>query len=251
MIHCRSPKEIVKLQSAAHLLVETFQIVEKIVEPGRKTGDIDAAVEHFITKSGGKPAFKGYRGFPKSTCISIDKVVVHGIPGETPLAEGQIVGVDIGVELGGYYADAAKSYAVGAISGGKRRLLQVTEQALEKGIGQVQPGNRISDISRAVQTTAEAGGFSVVKELVGHGIGTALHEEPEIPNYIDERHGVQPRIQAGMVFAIEPMINAGVDAVKILSDGWTVVTADGKPSAHFEHTVTATEEGPVILTLGR
>ena len=251
MIHRRSKKEIAELQNSANVLIETFHLVDTLVEPGRKTGDIDREVEQFIRKSGGTPAFKGYRGFPASTCISIDEVVVHGIPDERVLKEGEIVGIDIGVELNGYFSDAARTYGVGAVSPEKKQLLTVTETALEKGIQQVRTGNRISDISRAVQTCAESEGFSVVRDMVGHGIGTSLHEEPEIPNFIDSRRGPMPRILEGMVFAIEPMINTGVFNISILQDGWTVVTNDHKPSAHFEHTVAVTEDGPLILTLGR
>ncbi|MFC1562374.1 type I methionyl aminopeptidase, partial [candidate division KSB1 bacterium] len=182
---------------------------------------------------------------------SIDEVVVHGIPAEQIIAEGQIVGVDIGVELDGYFSDSARTFAVGEVSEEKKNLMRVTEKALEKAIEQAVINNRVSDISHAVQSIAEREGFSVVRDLVGHGIGAALHEEPEIPNFVDPRRDPQPKIQAGMVFAIEPMVNAGDYRISILQDGWTVVTADSKPSAHFEHTVAVTDNGPLILTLGR
>lgn len=251
MIHRRSPKEIQRLQAAADLLVEAFHQIESEVKPGVATDEIDNIIEQSIIKSGGKPAFKGYRGFPKSSCISIDEVVVHGIPDGARLKNGQIVGIDIGVELNGYFSDAARSFSVGEISEEKERLLNVTEKALKKGIEQVVEGNRISDISKTIQDHVEKENFSVVRELVGHGIGSALHEEPEIPNFYDSRRGPQPKIQTGMVFAIEPMVNMGVYDVVTLPDGWTVITADKKPSAHFEHTVVLTENGSVILTLGR
>jgi len=251
MIFRRTEKEIAKMQAAADVLVKTFQVVEKHIEPGRKTADIDKEIEQFIMSSGGVPAFKGYRGFPASACISIDEVVVHGIPGDRTLEDGQIVGVDIGVQLDGYYSDACRTFAVGEISEEKKRLMEVTEISLEKGIEQARAGNRISDISGAVQKYVEAAGFSVVRELVGHGIGTSLHEEPEIPNFVNEGRGSHPKIKSGMVFAIEPMVNTGKFFVKIMPDGWTVVTADNKPSAHFEHTIVVTEDGPMILTQGR
>jgi len=251
MIHRRSPKEIDLMRSAAKVLIETFHIVEKMVKPGIKTIDVDKAVEKFIVKSGARPAFKGYRGFPGSCCISIDEVVVHGIPNRRVMKEGQIVSVDIGVELNGYFADAARTFAVGTLSAEKKKLVEVTVDSLQRGIEQAIEGNRISDISRAIQNWVEQEGFSVVRDLVGHGIGSSLHESPEIPNYVDAKRGPQPQIQSGMVFAIEPMVNSGNKRIKFLSDGWTVVTSDRKPSAHFEHTVAITNDGPDILTLGR
>ncbi|MCP4727176.1 MAG: type I methionyl aminopeptidase [bacterium] len=251
MIYRRSPAEIVKMKAAAKILVETFKLVENLVKPGVETGQIDLEIEKFIRKAGANPAFKGYRGFPASACISIDEVVVHGIPGKRSLETGQIVGIDIGVKLDGYYADAARTFAVEEISEEKRRLMDVTEKALEKAIESAVFGNRFSDISKSVQNYAESNGYSVVRELVGHGIGANLHEEPEIPNYYDENRGPMPRIMPGMVFAIEPMINIGVKEIEFLRDGWTVITADKKPSAHFEHTVAVTDNGTEILTQGR
>jgi len=251
MIHRRSLKEIDLMRLAAKILVETFHIVEKMIEPGIKTIDVDRAVENLITKSGALPAFKGYRGFPCSCCISIDEVVVHGIPNNRIIKEGQLVSVDIGVELNGYFADAARTFAIGTLSAEKKRLLKVTSDSLCKGIEQAMENNRVSDISRAIQNRVEKEGFSIVRDLVGHGIGSSLHEPPEIPNYVDDKREPQPRIQSGMVFAIEPMVNSGGSKIKFLSDGWTVVTSDRKPSAHFEHTVAVTDDGPDILTLGR
>ena len=251
MIYRRSREEITAMRSAAQILVETFHVVEKAVKPGVKSIDLDRMVEEFITKCNARPAFKGYRGFPNSTCISIDEVVVHGIPNQRMFEEGQIVSVDIGVELNGYYSDAARTFAVGDISSEKEMLLKTTEDSLHKGIEKAVIDNKISDISQAVQEHAEVGGYSVVRDLVGHGIGTSLHEAPEIPNFVDDRRGPQPRIQEGMVFAIEPMVNIGGYEITFLSDGWTVVTTDRKPSAHFEHTVAITHNGPDILTSGR
>ncbi len=251
MIHRRSPKEIAKMQSAANLLIETFRLVEKLVEPGVSTIYLDNEIEKFIVKSGGRPAFRGYRGFPASACISIDEVVVHGIPGRQKLDEGQIVGIDMGVELDGYFSDACRTYAIGEIAADKKKLMSVTESAPNRGIEQVQAGNRISDISKAIQSYVEKENFSVVRDLVGHGIGTSLHEEPEVPNFFDDRRGHHPVLMEGMVLAIEPMVNMGVYGVSIMSDGWTVVTQDRKPSAHFEHTVAVSANGPLILTKGR
>jgi methionyl aminopeptidase len=251
MIHRRSPKEIELIQAAAEILIETFRQVETILEPGKKTDEIDKEIERFINKSRGKPAFKGYRGFPKSSCISIDEEVVHGIPGKRIIREGQIISIDIGIEYGGYFADAARTFRIGTITAEKAKLIQVTEEALQKGIEQTIEGNHISDIGQAIQMRVESAGFSVVRDLVGHGIGTQLHEEPEIPNFVDEHRRISPRIFPGVVFAIEPMVNAGTYTIETLADGWTVVTEDRRPSAHFEHTVAVTENGPAILTLGR
>ena len=251
MINRRSSKEIEKMQAAADVLIETFHLVDRIVEPGIKTIEIDREVENHIRKSGGTPAFKGYRGYPGSTCISINEVVVHGIPGDRTLEAGQIVGIDIGVEMDGYFSDCAKTYALGEVSPEKKQLLEITEKALELGIEQAVIDNHVSDIGKEVQKFVEDAGFSVVRDLVGHGIGTKMHEPPEVPNYFDNRRGPLPRILEGMVFAIEPMVNVGTYDIKILEDGWTVVTVDNKPSAHFEHTVAVTNNGPRILTLGR
>ncbi|MFC1553201.1 type I methionyl aminopeptidase [candidate division KSB1 bacterium] len=251
MIYCRSPKEIDLMRRAAEVLVKTFDLVTESIGPGTKSIELDRAVENYIVGSGAKPAFKGYRGFPNSTCISIDEVVVHGIPNDRKFENGQLVSIDIGVELNGYFADAARTYAIGEISDEKQKLMSVTENALEKGINEAVDGNRISNISGAIQTYAEDMGFSVVRDLVGHGIGQSLHEDPEIPNFIDERKGPQPKITTGMVFAIEPMINTGGWEVSFMPDGWTIITKDFSTSAHFEHTIAVTENGPEILTSGR
>jgi methionyl aminopeptidase len=204
--------------------------------------------EEFIRSRGARPAFKGYMGFPATLCVSIDDAVVHGIPGKEILKDGQIVGIDCGAELDGYYGDHARSFAVGTIDVAKQKLLDVTRESLANGIEQAVPGNYVGDIGNAVQCHAENNGFSVVRELVGHGIGTELHEEPQIPNYGNAKQGYQ--LRSGMCIAIEPMINAGGKEVYTATDGWTILTKDGKPSAHFEHTVAITDSGPKILSVG-
>lgn len=209
--------------------------------------DIDREAETFILDHGAKPAFKGYNGFPNSLCVSINETVVHGIPHDHPFREGDIISVDCGVLLNGFFGDAAYTYAIGEIDADTQRLLQVTKESLALGIAQARVGNRIGDISYAIQDYAEnAHGLGVVRELVGHGIGRSLHEEPEVPNF--GRRGTGPVIKAGLVIAIEPMINLGLRKVKQLSDGWTINTADKKPSAHFEHTIAVTEAGPELLS---
>jgi methionyl aminopeptidase len=223
-------------------------MLEPYVVPGARVFDLDKMAEEFICSQGARPAFKGYMGFPSTLCVSIDHAVVHGIPGEEILSEGQIVGIDCGAELDGYFGDHAKSFAVGNIDTDKQLLLDVTRESLMKGIEQAKPGNYVGDIGNAVQAYAESHGFSVVRELVGHGIGTALHEEPQIPNYGKANHGY--KLRAGMCIAIEPMINAGVKEVYTAKDGWTILTKDGKASAHFEHTIAITEDGPKILSVG-
>lgn len=248
MISIREEWEIEKLKHSADLLVRAFcEIGEKIV-PGITSQSLDEIAETVIRDGGGRPAFKGYKGYPASICASVDAVVVHGIPDKASLKEGSILSVDIGVLLDGYYSDAAKTYAVGAISESKQKLMSTTLKALHRGIRKCRTGNHLSDISHAIQSTAESAGYQVVRALVGHGIGTELHEEPQIPNYGQPGRG--PKLKAGMVFAIEPMVNTGTSDVEILEDGWTVRTKDYKPSAHFEHTVLITQGKPEILTLG-
>lgn len=251
MINRRTSKELELMRTAARILVDTFHMVEEELKPGLTTKEIDDKIEKFIVDSDARPAFKGYKGFPGSSCISIDEVVVHGIPDQRIIAEGQLVSIDIGVEYKNYYSDSARTFAICSVTEEKQNLVKVTEDSLAKGIEQVIEGNRISDISHAIQSYIEPEGFSIVRDLVGHGIGTSLWEEPEIPNYVDERKGTQPKILSGMIFAIEPMVNIGDHQINFLSDGWTVVTSDNKPSAHFEHTVAVTDNGPEILTLGR
>jgi len=221
--------------------------LERMIEPGVSTADLDREAERYCRRQGAVPAFKGYRGFPASLCVSLNQEVVHGIPSRrVRLRAGDLVSIDFGVRYQGYYGDAAVTIAVGGLDEERARLQAVTREALERGIAQVTIGRRVSDISRAIQAHVEAHGFSVVRQFVGHGIGRRLHEPPEIPNYV--REGASPRLQPGMVLAIEPMVNAGTWEVKVLKDGWTVVTADGRPSAHFEHSVAVTEDGPLVLS---
>jgi methionyl aminopeptidase len=246
MIVIKSPREIDLIHKSCQLVVESFNVVEKLIKPGVRTIELDKAVADFIYSKGGRPAFKGFKGYPANICVSIDEQVVHGIPCEQCLIVGQIVSVDIGVELNSYYGDAAKTYPVGEISVEKKRLLDVTKQSLYMGIEQAKELNRLSDVSHAIQSYVEKAGYSVVRELVGHGVGRQLHEEPQIPNYGKPHQG--PRLRAGMVLAIEPMVNCGIDEVITADDNWTVSTKDGLPSAHFEHTVAITKNGPVILT---
>ncbi len=247
MIHLKSLSEIEKIRESCRIVVESLRLAKTLVQPGLKVVDLNLSIENFIRSCGAKPAFKGYRGFPASACLSIDDAVVHGVPkeGET-LKEGQIIGVDVGVYKNGFYGDSAITLPVGAIGEEKQKLLDVTRASLYEGIAQAVVGNRIHDISAAVQKYVERHGFSVVRELVGHGIGRHLHEEPSVPNFGKEATGA--RIKAGMVFCVEPMINMGTYEVYTQGDQWTVCTADGKPSAHFEHTIAITDEGPEILT---
>jgi len=216
------------------------------VRAGVTTSELDRLAEEFIRSQGGRPSFKGYRGFPASICSSVNDQVVHGIPGPRELKDGDIVGIDVGVELEGYHGDAAWTFPVGEVSDEAKRLLQVTREALAMGIAQARPGGRIGDISHAVQSHVEAAGFSVVRELVGHGIGREMHEEPQVPNYGPPGRG--PRLMVGQVLAIEPMVNIGGAEVVTGSDGWTIATRDGSLSAHFEHTVAVGATGPVILS---
>jgi methionyl aminopeptidase len=243
----RSHAEIDKLRRANQLVARVLAELRAMVAPGVTTKDIDTVAETRVLEAGGKPAFKGYHGYPATVCTSINEQVVHGIPSTRPLVKGDIVSIDMGAVLEGYYGDCAVTVPVGETSPAAAELLKVTEESLFRGIDAVKPGARVSDIGAAVQQHVEAVGFSVVREFVGHGIGTSLHEEPQIANYGPAGHG--PRLSEGMVFAIEPMVNAGKADVKVLSDGWTAVTRDGKLSAHFEHTVVVTRDGCEILTL--
>ena len=247
MIVCKSAAEIEKMRAANQLVARVLEELAAMVAPGVSTADLDAAAEAKVRAAGAEPAFKGYRGYPSTLCASVNEQVVHGIPNRRPLASGDIVSLDMGVKLAGYYGDSAVTVAVGAVSDEVRRLLRVTQEALETGIAQVRVGGRISDIGHAIQAYVEAQGFSVVREFVGHGIGAALHEEPQIANYGEPGRG--PRLAEGMTLAIEPMVNMGKAAVKVLGDGWTAVTKDGSLSAHFEHTVAVTKSGPDVLTL--
>jgi methionyl aminopeptidase len=248
MIPVKTAGEIQSLRRSAALLVRTFRAVEAALVPGVTTERLDAIAQETIASGGGIPAFKGYNGYPSTVCVSIDEQVVHGIPGPARLKNGTLVSVDIGVNLDGLFTDAAKTYAMGEVPPEKRRLMETTYQALHRGIRHCRKGAHLSDVSHAIQKYVESMGYSVVRELVGHGIGRAMHEEPQIPNFGPASRG--PRLKEGMALAIEPMVNLGQEGVKILEDGWTVVTADGSPSAHFEHTVLVTGDEPEILTLG-
>jgi methionyl aminopeptidase len=247
VIVCRSQSEIEKLRRVNQLVARILAELRQVVVPGITTADIDGLAERRVREAGAEPAFKGYHGYPATVCASVNEQVVHGIPSSRPLVNGDIVSIDMGAKLDGFFGDCAVTVPVGAVSPQASELLRVTEEALFRGIDCVRPGARVSDIGAAVQRHVEAQGFSVVREFVGHGIGTSLHEEPQVANYGPAGHG--PRLSEGMVLAIEPMVNAGKPAVKVLSDGWTAVTRDKSLSAHFEHTVVVTREGCEILTL--
>ena len=247
MISIKSTREIELMRTAGRIVAETHELLREAIRPGITTLELDVIAEAYIRKSGGIPAFKGYNGFPASICSSINEQVVHGIPGHIELKDGDIIGIDIGAFYEGYCGDAARSYGIGQIDDEKKKLLRVTEESFFAGIKHALAGNRLSDISHAVQKHVESNGFSVVRDLVGHGIGREMHEDPQIPNYGMPHKG--PRLAAGMALAVEPMVNQGRYAVKVLKDGWTVVTADGKPSAHYENTILITSGEPEILTL--
>jgi methionyl aminopeptidase len=247
MIPLKSPDEIESIRAAGRILRQALKAAGRALRPGISTRELDEIVRETIESAGARPAFKGYRGFPGNSCISVNEMVVHGIPGDRVLAEGDLVSVDVGVVLGGFYADSADTFSVGEVNGPAQRLMDVTRKALAKGVEQCWPDNHLGDISHAIQVQVEANGFSVVRELVGHGIGRELHEEPQIPNFGPPGRG--PVLKPGMVLAIEPMVNAGSGEVRTLPDEWTVVTADGQLSAHYEYTVAVTDNGPDILTL--
>lgn len=247
MISIKSPRETELMRIAGRIVAETHELLRETIRPGITTLELDAIAEVHIKKCGAIPAFKDYNGFPSSICTSINEQVVHGIPGPIALKDGDIIGIDIGAVYGGYFGDAARSYGIGNIDKETERLLKVTEESFFKGIEYALPGNRLSDISHSIQKYVESNGFSVVRDFVGHGIGKNMHEDPQIPNYGMPNKG--PRLVAGMALAIEPMVNQGRYAVKVLKDGWTVVTVDGKPSAHYENTIVVTNDKPEILTL--
>ncbi len=247
MIIIKSRKEIEKIKSSCNIVARALEELKKIVCSGITTRELDRIAEDFIVKSGGIPAFKGYRGYPNSSCISVNEEIVHGIPSGRCLKDGDIVSIDLGVLLDGYYGDAAITVAVNKIDNETGKLLEVTEKSLYKAIGIAKTGNRVADISCTIQDYVEGAGYSVVREFVGHGIGRSLHEDPPVPNFGERGKG--PRLKAGMVLAIEPMVNAGGSDLLILDNGWTAVTKDGRRSAHFEHTVAITEDGPVILSM--
>lgn len=247
MIVCRSAAELEKMKASGRLVGEVLTAMTSAVVPGISTGELDALAERLIVDAGAKPAFKGYHGYPATICASVNEEVIHGIPSKTRvLKEGDVISIDVGASLNGYFGDSAVTLPVGTISKEAATLLRVTEESLYKAIDVVRPGGRVSDIGHAVQKHVEAFGFSVVRDFVGHGIGERMHEDPQIPNYGEPGRG--PRLAEGMVLAIEPMVNAGTPAVKVLSDGWTAVTRDKSLSAHFEHTVAVTADGAWILT---
>jgi methionyl aminopeptidase len=247
VIVCRSAAELEQMREAGRLVGEVLTELAATVAPGVSTGDLDALAEKRIRQAGATPAFKGYHGYPATICASVNDEVIHGIPsGRRVLHEGDVISIDCGAQLNGYFGDSAVTLPVGMISEKAATLLRVTEESLYKAIEAARAGNRVSDIGHAVQKHCEAYGFSIVREFVGHGIGQKMHEEPQVPNYGQPGHG--PRLTEGMVLAIEPMVNAGAPAVKVLADGWTAVTRDGSLSAHFEHTVAVTAGAPWILT---
>ncbi len=246
MIICRSPEEIEKLRRSGRLVRELLGEIGERAKAGVSTLELEKYTEKRLAEVGAQPAFKGYRGYPCCLCTSVNDQIIHGIPSSRRLQEGDVLSVDLGVILGGYYGDSALTLAVGKISPGAQKLLEVTEEALERAIEKARPGNRLGDISAAVQGYVESHGFSVVREFVGHGIGRELHEEPQIPNFGLPGHG--PVLKEGMVLAIEPMVNAGSPASRVLDDHWTAVTVDGEYSAHFEHMVAVTRNGPDVLT---
>jgi len=246
MIHLRAPEEVAKIRESARMVADCLDHLEALVAPGVSTLDLDRAAEEFVRARGALPAFKGYRGYPATLCVSVNDVVVHGIPDKTVLAEGDIVGCDMGVIVDGWYGDSARTFAVGSVDAESKRLLEVTREAMHAGIAQAVEGKRIGDIGQAVQAVVEAAGFTVVRDLVGHGIGRQLHEDPQVPNY--GRAGKGLKLSVGQVLAIEPMVNVGRPDVFTKGDGWTVVTRDGRRSAHFEHTIAVGRETPEILS---
>jgi methionyl aminopeptidase len=242
----KSPQEIDKMAAAGAILVRTLSLVEAKIRPGVTTGELDAAAERYIRSQGATPAFKGYRGFPGSLCVSPNSMVVHGIPGSYKLRKGDILSVDCGVVLDGWVADAARTFAVGSISVVGRKLLDTTEASLFAAVEQCRPGNRLGDVSHAVQQVVEADGLSVVRSLVGHGIGRDMHEDPQIPNYGPPGKG--PKLEEGMVLAVEPMVTAGRHDVRLADDHWAIYSQDGSLAAHFEFTIAVTADGPRVLT---
>lgn len=246
MVHIRTDREISLIAASCQIVADTLNMLSDHINPGVRIKDLDKMAEEFILSRDARPAFKGYMGFPSTLCVSVDDEVVHGIPSDRYLEEGQIVGIDCGAEKEGYYGDHAITFSVGNVSESRKKLMQTTKDCLMKGIAEAKPGNFVSDIGYAIQTHAEGNGYSVVRELVGHGIGSSLHEEPQIPNYGTPNQGY--KLCEGMCIAIEPMINMGNKEVKTDSDGWTIRTSDGEVSAHFEHTIAITSDGPKILS---
>ena len=246
MIIRKSAQEIETMARAGTVVAETLALLEEQIQPGITTAELDAAAEEFIRSHGGEPTFKGYKGYPAATCLSPNSMVVHGIPGKVKLENGDTLSVDVGVTLDGFVADSAWTVPVGSISADAQKLLDTCKAALEAGIAEARVGNTVSDISRAVQTVTEGGGFSVIRSLVGHGVGRSMHEDPQVPNFVGSYKG--PELQEGMTIAIEPMITAGGPDVYIHDDEWSISTTDGSLAAHFEHTVAVTATGPRVLT---
>ncbi len=246
MIICKSPAEISKMREAGKVVASALKLANDNIRPGLTTIELEDMIENLIINSVARPAFKGYHGYPASICASVNDEVVHCIPSERTLKSGDILSVDVGVELDGYFGDAAKTFAVGEVTDQAKNLMDITEKSLYAGIEMAKVGNRLSDISHEIQLTAESAGYTVVREYVGHGIGSEMHEDPQIPNFGPSGNG--PLLKEGMVIALEPMVNVGDFEVKVRSDEWTVVTADGSLSAHFEHSVALTKDGPMILT---
>lgn len=247
MIILKTKREIEIMRKAGRLVAQAHELVKQNIKPGITTGELDRIVEDFLRSQNSVPTFKGYNGFPHSICASVNEEVVHGMPGKRKLQEGDIISIDIGATFEGYVGDSAKTHFVGEVSDEKRRLVEVTRQSFYEGIKFARESFRLSDISHAIQQYVESAGFSVVRDYVGHGVGKKMHESPQIPNF--GKPGKGPRLQEGMVLAIEPMINAGTYNVKVLDNNWTVVTVDGKPSAHYEHTVAITDGEPLLLTV--
>jgi methionyl aminopeptidase len=249
MVKIRTDKEIELMAISNKIVADTLDLITEHIKVGAAPTELDQMAEEFIRSHDARPAFKGYMGYPSTLCISIDDAVVHGIPNGKLFEEGQIVGIDCGVEKDGYFGDHARTFYIGEVDKDKKDLMRVTKTALEIGISKAQPGSYVSDIGHAIQKYVESKGYSVVRELVGHGIGTELHEEPQVPNFGSPHQGY--RIKPGMCLAIEPMINLGSKEIFTDSDGWTVRTKDGKPSAHFEHTIAILKDGPQILSKGK
>jgi methionyl aminopeptidase len=242
----KSPEEIARMARAGQVLAATLDLVQENIRPGISTGELDALAERFIRSQGGVPTFKGYRGFPGSICASPDSMIVHGIPGRERLKAGGIISIDVGVTLDGWVADAARTFGVGEIGALDRNLLDTTEESLHAGVAKARAGNRMGDLSHAIQEVAEGAGLAVVRSLVGHGVGRSMHEDPQVPNH--GKPGKGPLLEEGMVLAIEPMTTSGGPAVRVGGDGWAIYSQDGSPAAHFEFTVAITADGPQILT---
>lgn len=247
MVILRTPAEIEQMRRAGSLVGQVLERLREHVAPGVSTRELDAIAENMIRSRGGVPSFKGYRGYPASICASVNNEIIHGIPGDRMLVDGDIISIDCGAMLGGYHGDAAMTFPVGDVSAEAEKLMTVTREALNAGIAMARPKMRLGDVGNAIQRYVEANGFSVVRDFVGHGIGRHMHEDPQIPNFGPAGMGM--RLRTGMVLAIEPMVNAGVHEVVVMDDGWTACTRDGSLSAHFEHTVAITDDGPEVLTL--